>query len=199
MTPPVSLLQFCENFISRPPPAHPSAQPLFPAPLLCRVSVHCPRGRLCMPASTRRWSSCGRGSGLCITFAFRCGNSPAACLTGHGLRRNSAVGPSLGGFCRFGSDGATAAGLHRPGLTMVWASAWQSFVRHCVAGLGRRTARLGVLRVCTCVLREILRSWNGTSPPFGTTPPFPCAVRVTRCRKSGGIDRVIACWWCQGG
>ena len=44
-----------------------------------------------MVASTRRWSTCERGSGLCITFPFGCGNSPPACLAAPGLRRNFAI------------------------------------------------------------------------------------------------------------
>ena len=88
--PPCISVSILRNFISGPP-THPSAQPLCPAPSLCRSSVRCRQGRLWMPASTRQWSSCERGSGLCITFAFGCGNSPPACLAVHGLRRSSAI------------------------------------------------------------------------------------------------------------
>ena len=82
---------------------------------------------------------------------------------------------------------------------MIWASAWPWFVRACKAGMDLRSVRLGMLRVCTCDLREKPGWWSVTLPPFGTTPLSPCAVRLTGCRNFGGTDRLIACWWCRGG
>ena len=103
-----------------------------------------------------------------------------------------AVGPSHGGLCRSGGDGSTAVGLHRPDGP--W-SGCQLGRGSCGPTLFRRNARLGVLRVYTCVLRHRLGWWRATSLLFGTKPAFACAVRLTRYRSSGATGRLIACWW----